>query len=106
MAASMATKEALWLSKLLSDFGRHPGVLNMLSDNQANIKLLQNPVVSNPSKHIDVIHYFARERVARGEVSSKYISTDFNWADIMTKPLTQSKFEFCIASMGLGQANC
>ncbi len=101
MAASMATKEALWLSKLLSDFGRRPGVLNMLSDNQATIKLLENPVVSNRSKHIDVIHYFARERVARGEVSFKYVSTDFNWADIMTKPVTQSKFEFCIASMGL-----
>ncbi|KAF8055085.1 Retrovirus-related Pol polyprotein from transposon TNT 1-94 [Scenedesmus sp. PABB004] len=101
MAASAAVKEALWLRKLMSDLKVNIGAIDILSDNQGAIKLLRNPVSSQRSKHIDVAHHFARERVARGEVTFHYVPTADNIADALTKPLALSKFVACRTGMGM-----
>ena len=100
MAAAAAVKEALWLRKLFGEFDLPPSTLEIFCDNQAAIKLLKNPIASVRSKHIDVIYHFARERVARKEVSFTYCSTDKNTADIMTKALPEHKFVACRNWMG------
>jgi hypothetical protein len=101
MSAAAAVKEALWLRKLLSDFGKATPTVKIYGDNQAAIKLLKHPIASLRSKHIDVIYHFARERVARGEVKFEYISTDKMVADIMTKALPENKFVTCRDSMSM-----
>jgi len=101
MAAAQAVKEALWLRKLIMEFELQFGTMRIYSDNQGAIKLLKHPVASVKSKHIDVIHHFARERVARKEVQFEYISTDLMIADCMTKALAASKFVFCCKGMGI-----
>ena len=53
------------------------------------------------SKHIDVIHHFARERVLRKEVGFTYISTEKMLADVLTKALPVAKHQFCCKGMGL-----
>ena len=64
MAAAHAIKEALWLRKLFADLRVPVDAIDLRSDNQAAIALLKNPIASNRSKRIDVLHHFARERVA------------------------------------------
>ena len=63
--------------------------------------LLKHPIASQRSQHIDVIHHFARERVARREIEYEYINTNDMKADILTKPLTVAKFAKCKAEIGL-----
>jgi hypothetical protein len=93
MAAGAAVKEALWLRKLLSEaLGGAPNCVPLWSDNQAALKLLKDAGSQNKTKHIDVLHHFARERVARGEVSFAYIPTAHMIADCMTKPLPEKMF--------------
>jgi hypothetical protein len=102
MSAASAVKEALWLRKLLSDFelmSSEP--LLLYCDSQAALKLLVNPIVSVRSKHIDVLHHFARERVARKEVKFEYLSTDLMIADCLTKAVPEHKFLMCCQGMGL-----
>ena len=101
MAAAHAVKEGLWLRKLMRDFEVEVGIMPIFCDNQGAIKLLKHPIASMRSKHIDVIYHFARERVARQEVAFEYCATDKNVADIMTKPLPESKFVFCCKGMGV-----
>ena len=101
MAAASATKEGLWLRKLLNDLQLDITIITINADNQSAIKLLKNPVLSMRSKHIDVIYHFARERVMRGEVSFTYIKTESMVADALTKALPASKFRFCRNAMGL-----
>ena len=101
MAAAAATKEALWLRKLLADFGKTLSAVEIFCDNQGAIQLLKHPIASSRSKHIDVLHHFVRERVARGEVHFTYIKTSDQVADIMTKALPPVKFKMCCDEMGL-----
>ena len=91
MAASNATKEGLWLRKLLTDLGKPLKPIVIQSDNQAAISLLKNPITSMRSNHLDVSHHFARERVVRGEVVFSYVNTTDNVADMLTKPLLELK---------------
>lgn len=101
MATGAAVREGLWLRKLLKDVGLDPGQVSIYSDNQSAIKLLHNPIVSGRSKHIDVLHHFARERVLRKEVSVTYISTDHMLADALTKALPIAKHSRCCHGMGV-----
>ena len=101
MAAAAAVKEGLWLRKLLSDLGVKVLTINILADNQSAIKLLRNPISSLRSKHIDVIHHFARERVMRREVAFHYTPTDQMIADVFTKALGGEKFSYCSTHMGV-----
>ena len=75
--------------------------MKIFNDNQGAIKLLKNPIASFRSKHIDVLHHFARERVSRQEVVFEYCNTDIMVADVFTKPLPLSKFVFCCTGMGI-----
>lgn len=101
MAAASATKEALWIRKLLADFRISAGAIEIKSDNQGALKLLRNPISSLRTKHIDVAHHFARERVMRGEVSFTYVPTSHMIADALTKALPSTKFAFCRDGMGM-----
>jgi hypothetical protein len=101
MAAAAATKEAVWLRKLLSDLSVASGPLCILTDNQASLALLQNPVQSNRSKHIDIIFHFAREKVAYGAVYFAYCPTTEMAADFLTKAVTPAQHKFCMSTLGI-----
>ena len=63
-AAVHAVREALRLRKLLGDSGIKVGTMLIYTHSQGALKLLKHPVASVRSKHVDVIHHFARERVS------------------------------------------
>ncbi|KAJ9520116.1 hypothetical protein QJQ45_030042, partial [Haematococcus lacustris] len=100
MAASSATKEALWLRKLMRDLQLEARCVKMSCDNQAALQLLHNPMATARAKHIDVHHHFVRERITRGEVAFSYCHTDSMLADIFTKPLAAVKFN--VGKQGCG----
>jgi hypothetical protein len=101
MAAAGGCKEGLWLRKLFDSLDIPLQSVHIYCDNQSTIKLLKNPIFSVRSKHIDVMHHFARERVRSREVAFSYISTTEMAADIFTKALPLNKHEACCAMMGL-----
>jgi hypothetical protein len=94
-------KEALWFRKLARDIGLEIGGVQILCDNQGAIKLLKHPIASQRSKHIDVLHHFARERVAEKEVEIAYFPTDEMAADFLTKAVPVGKFKKCCEMVGI-----
>ena len=60
-------------------------------DNQSCIKLSENLVFHDRSKHIEIIYHFIRDYVQRGAVELQYISTDKQIADILSKSLGRGK---------------
>jgi hypothetical protein len=91
VAASEATKEVIWLSRLLNEITSITTPL-LFVDNMSAIKLIKNPVFHKRSKHIEVRHFFVREKVAEGVLTVEHISGTEQIADILTKPLPRATF--------------
>jgi hypothetical protein len=70
MANIEATKEAIWITKLMMDLGymEEKKVMVIRCDNQGAISLTKNPTHHARTKRIDVQHHFVQERVENGEV--------------------------------------
>jgi hypothetical protein len=101
-AAGMAAREALWFRKLLPELGEMvTGPSIILCDSESVRALLRNPMTTQRSKHIDIIHHFCRERVLLRQLQYDYVNTNDNLADCLTKPVPRPKLLLCASGMGL-----
>ena len=68
--------------------------MTVLEDNEGARHLVQNPVCTSNSKHIDVRHHFLRELIFRGEITltSTLVESEEQHADFLTKPLSNVTF--------------
>ncbi|GJU98385.1 hypothetical protein Tco_1327656 [Tanacetum coccineum] len=65
-------------------------------DNKSAIALCCNNVQHSRAKHIDVRYHFIREQVENGTVELYFFRTEYQLADIFTKPLPRDRFNFLI----------
>jgi hypothetical protein len=76
MAASLASCEAIWLRKLLMGlFEQELETTVIHCDNQSCIKLSENPVFHDRSKHIEICYHFIRDCVQKGSVRLQFVPT-------------------------------
>ena len=95
MALTAATQEAIHLRQLLADLGISISNSTIIyEDNVGCIAMSSNPVFHKRTKHIAIKYHFVRERVESGEVNVKYVPTNQQLADILTKPLSKQKIIF------------
>ncbi|GJU13142.1 hypothetical protein Tco_1135538 [Tanacetum coccineum] len=79
---SKDTANRLWLS------------IHMYCDNKSVIALCCNNVQHSRAKHIDVRYHFIKEQVENGIVELYFFRTEYQLADIFTKPLLRERFNF------------
>ena len=72
-----------------------------LCDNKSGIRLSENPVFHNQSKHIDIRYHFIRDMVQRVVVRLGHIGIDEQVPDILTKPLGKVKFLTFSENLGI-----
>lgn len=101
VSAAIAAKEIVWLTRLLEDIGINSEKNILYVDNMSAIKLVQNPELHQRSKHIDVRYHFVRDLYEKGVINIKYVRSEDQCADILTKPLAKPKFESMRDSLGL-----
>ena len=95
MAASQAACEAIWMRKILVGlFDQRMDPTVIYCDNQSCIKLSENPVFHDRSKHIDIRYHHLRDCVVRRIMLLQYILTEEKDVEILTKALSKCKFEF------------
>eukprot|EP00253_Pinus_taeda_P010447 PITA_10447 len=93
MATSQTTYEAIWMRKLLVRLFRQridPTMINC--DNQSCIKLSQNLMFHDRSKHIKIEYRHLRDCVQKGIMELPYIPTREQISDILTKAFARSSF--------------
>jgi hypothetical protein len=101
MAATQATKEAMWLKKLMHDLRIWRRPIQILCDNQGAIKVSKHHIEHARSKHIDVQWHFLREKIAEGDIAIEYCNTKKMIADCMTKAVSRGIFEICLNGLGM-----
>ena len=63
-------------------------------DSQSCVKLTENHVFHDRSKHIEIKYHYIRDMLERRVVELQYISTDEQIENILTKPLSRVKYEY------------
>jgi hypothetical protein len=94
----MAAQEASFLSQLQHELRGGEWaqqevptqVITLKTDSQSAKALVDNPVWHSRSKHILAKYHFIRDRVAIGEICLKWVSSENNGADMLTKHAPQS----------------
>ena len=105
-AVAFATADVMWLTNLLSEL--HVPVSCkpvILCDNIGATYLCSNPVFHSRMKHLSLDYHFVREQVQSGNLQVSHVSTKDQIADLMTKPLPQSKFEELRGKMKVSDGN-
>ncbi|MCO5586434.1 hypothetical protein L7F22_040374 [Adiantum nelumboides] len=101
MVATEATKEALWLSRLVGDLGMAGDAPTLHCDSQSAIALAQNLIFHAKTKHIEVRYHFIREVLEDKRIQLVKIHTDNNPANLLTKSLASQRFAYYRLLMGM-----
>ena len=105
MAATHASKQAVWLQRLCSGIGFVQKGVRLECDSQSAIFLEKNPTYHAKTKHIDVQYHFVRYMVEEKKVLLEKVNTMKNVADSLTKSVSTEKFSWCRESMGIATLN-
>ena len=93
IAAAAAANQGVWLARLLAEMLDSVVSRPLLRvDNKSAISLMKNPVHHDRSKHIDVKFHVIRDYAQSGQIEVKFIGTNEQLGDILTKPLGKNKF--------------
>ncbi|XP_062533348.1 uncharacterized protein LOC134202336 [Armigeres subalbatus] len=92
IALCVAVCEGMWLKRLIEELGHNISTVPYYEDNQSTIKVVCEPKARSRLKHIDVKHRFVSDLVQQGQIEVRYVSTDHQEADIMTKGLPAWQF--------------
>ena len=118
IAAAHATKEVVWLRRLLSELGQAIDIpthlhidnqsaiaIHLHIDNQSAIAIARNPEFHDRTKHSDVRYHFLQQKVDSKEILLTYLPTNDQIADVLTKGLPRAKHEHFLKEMGLRRAD-
>ncbi|GJR76619.1 copia protein [Tanacetum coccineum] len=101
VSAGKACQQALWMKQALIDYDVRLDDVPIMCDNKGAIDLSKNQVQQSRTKHIEIRHHFLRDNVQKGHISIEKVSSEYNIADILTKPLKRESFSYFHLSLGM-----
>ena len=95
IVARYGVKETLFVRAVLSFIAPETSRarIKVLEDNQRAKALIENPLRSARSKHIDVCFHFIRKLFRTREISVEYVASAEQHTDILTKALSRANFQ-------------
>jgi hypothetical protein len=106
-ACGSVARKALSLRKLLCEFSiscreiwlREAFVV--LCDSKAAVFLCSDCKETKRAKHINIVHHFARDWIASGELKFVYCKSEENVSDCLTKALPRPLLEVGMRRLGM-----
>ncbi|GJX28980.1 hypothetical protein Tco_0237059 [Tanacetum coccineum] len=90
----------IWMKSQLTDYDIIYEKVPIFCDNTSAIAISNNPVLHSRTKHIDIRYYFIRDHILKGDIELHFIPTQYQLADIFTKPLYEPTFKRLIIELG------
>ncbi|KAJ9547553.1 hypothetical protein OSB04_020096 [Centaurea solstitialis] len=99
VAAASCCSQVLWMRTQLRDYGFNH--IPIYCDSKSAIAITCNPVQHTRTKHIDIRYHFIKDHVERGTIELYFVNTEYQLADLFTKPLDEKRFNFLISKLGM-----
>ncbi|KAJ9544346.1 hypothetical protein OSB04_024053 [Centaurea solstitialis] len=103
VAAASCCSQVLWMKTQLLDYGYKLKRVPIYCDSESAIAITSNPVQHSKTKHIDIRYHFIKDNVEKGNIEMFFVQTDYQLADLFTKPLDEKRFNFL--NLNLEQQN-
>ncbi|KAJ9546449.1 hypothetical protein OSB04_018992 [Centaurea solstitialis] len=101
VAAASCCSQVLWMRTQLRDYGYNFNHIPIYCDSKSAIAITCNPVQHTRTKHIDIRYHFIKDHVERGTIELYFVNTEYQLADLFTKPLDEKRFNFLISKLGM-----
>ncbi|GKB90961.1 hypothetical protein Tco_0963233 [Tanacetum coccineum] len=89
----------LWMKNQLTDYDIIYEKVPIFCDKTSAIAISNNPVLHSRPKHIDIKYHFIRDHILKGDIELHFIPTQYQLADIFTKPLNEPTFKRLIVEL-------
>jgi hypothetical protein len=94
--------QILWMIQTLVDLKvTYTDPIPLHRDNTSAISVSNNPFLHSKMKHIPLKYHFLKEKVTNRVVQLNYIPSTEQIADIFTKPLAKTRFEYLRKKLGV-----
>lgn len=101
-AMGFTLKELKWNRELLSCFGiQHSAPMVLFCDSQAALHIAANPVFHERTKHLERDCHFVRDEIVAGGLATAKVHTSEQLADVLTKALGVSQFNYLTGKLGI-----
>ncbi|GJR56665.1 retrovirus-related pol polyprotein from transposon TNT 1-94 [Tanacetum coccineum] len=101
VAAARCCANILWMKSQLTEYDIIYEKVPIFCDNTSAIAISNNPVLHSRTKHIDIRYHFIRDHVLKGDIKLYFIPTQYQLADIFTKPMDEPSFKILIIELGM-----
>ncbi|GJT57229.1 retrovirus-related pol polyprotein from transposon TNT 1-94 [Tanacetum coccineum] len=91
----------LWMKSQLRDYEIHYKMVPIFCDNTSAIAISNNPELHSRTKHIDIRYHFITDHILKGDIELHFIPTEYQLADIFTKPLDEPTFTRLKEKLGM-----
>ncbi|KAJ9560999.1 hypothetical protein OSB04_006159 [Centaurea solstitialis] len=85
----------------LQDYDIQLSKIPIYCDNTSAIAIANNPVLHSKTKHIEVRYHFIRDHVMNGDIELHFVPTEYQLADLFTKPLDVTRFNMLLSELGM-----
>ena len=94
ISAAEAVSYSLWLSRLCLELGLTTDqAVEIKMDSQGAMALASSGTPTRKTKHIEIKHYFITDCLDKKQIYLKYVPSEDNNADVMTKNLDKTMFQ-------------
>ncbi|KAJ9563088.1 hypothetical protein OSB04_008248 [Centaurea solstitialis] len=100
VAAACCCSQVLWMKTQLADFGYTMQRIPIYCDSKSAIQITANPVQHSRTKHIDIRYHFIKDHVEKGNVELYFVESDYQLADLFTKPFDEKRHFFLLSKCG------
>lgn len=78
--------EPIWIKRILLDLGVEVLIpMKLICDNQAAVKIANNPVQHDRTKHVEVDRHFIKDHLEKKTVELPYVKSKDQLADMLMK---------------------
>ncbi|GJV47383.1 hypothetical protein Tco_1437595 [Tanacetum coccineum] len=101
VAAAGCCAQVPGIKSQLTDYDMLYDKVPIFCDNTSAIAISNNPVLHSRTKHIDIMYYFIRDNILKGDFELHFSLTDLQLAGNFTKPLAKPNFTRLVAELGM-----